>query len=54
MCQEGAPAEGFDFSLSPKRRVPRVMIMEEDIVSVPREGQGKGFSKPIRGAGDES
>ena len=47
------PRNGFDLRFGLKRGVKRVTVMQDDVKSMPGEGQGKGFSKPVCCTGDE-
>ena len=51
--QDDAPPKGFNFHLSLTRRLQRLMIMENDIESMPRKRQSEDLSQPVRRASDE-
>ncbi len=48
-----ASSNGFNFHLGLKRLLQRLMIMEDDVKSLPRESQGEDFSQSMCRAGDK-
>src|SRR5215210_6911755 len=53
LSQDGAASNGFNFRLSMKCFIQRLIVVKDDVKPMPGESQGEGFSQPMGRAGDE-
>jgi hypothetical protein len=53
LSQDGAASNGFNFRLSMKCLIQRLMIVKDNVKAMPGESQGEGFPQPMGRAGDE-